>query len=133
MQNYKRLEKWHILSFDYLLPEDVLAKYFKSDNIKVEITGKNNTFEVFKVSFFGGLKHATLLEKCFSYLAYRQGKRRDSSVTIVTGYGTDGLGIPGRGKRLFSSPQRPDRLWDPSSLLSKGYLGFYHRGKEERV
>jgi hypothetical protein len=31
--------------------------------------------------------------------------------------------IPGRGKRFFSSPQRPDRLWDPPSLLSNGYRG----------
>jgi hypothetical protein len=78
---------------DYLLHEDVLAKYFKSDNIKAQITGKNNAFEIFKFSFIGDLKQATLREKCYSYLTYRQEKSRDSSVTIVTGYGMGGLGI----------------------------------------
>jgi hypothetical protein len=29
--------------------------------------------------------------------------------------------IPGR--RLFSSPQRPERFWDPPSLLSSAYMG----------
>jgi len=27
---------------------------------------------------------------------------------------------PGRGKRLFSSPNRSDRLWGPPSLLCSG-------------
>jgi hypothetical protein len=31
---------------------------------------------------------------------------------------------PGLGKRFFSSPQCPDMLWGPPSLLSKGYGGF---------
>jgi hypothetical protein len=35
----------------------------------------------------------------------------DSAVGIVTGYGLDSLGlIPGRSKRFFSAPQRPDWL-----------------------
>jgi hypothetical protein len=29
--------------------------------------------------------------------------------------------IPGKGKSLFSSPKRRDRLWGPPSLLSNGY------------
>jgi hypothetical protein len=29
--------------------------------------------------------------------------------------------IPGRGKRFFSSPQRPDRVWSPPNILSNGY------------
>jgi len=29
--------------------------------------------------------------------------------------------IPGRGKRFFSSPTRPDWLWGPPSLLFNGY------------
>jgi hypothetical protein len=29
--------------------------------------------------------------------------------------------IPGRGREFFSSPPRPDRLWDPPSLLANGY------------
>jgi hypothetical protein len=32
--------------------------------------------------------------------------------------------ILNKGK-VFSSPQRPDRLWDPPSLLSNGYLGLF--------
>jgi hypothetical protein len=36
----------------------------------------------------------------------------------------DGLGsIPGRGKRFFSTPQRPDRFWGPPSLFSNGCPG----------
>jgi hypothetical protein len=30
---------------------------------------------------------------------------------------------PGRGRRLFSTPQRTDGLWDPFNLLSNGYRG----------
>jgi hypothetical protein len=65
VQNYKILAKWHILSFDYLRHEDVLAKYFQSDNIKAKVTGKNNIFEVFNISFFGNLKHLTPLKERF--------------------------------------------------------------------
>jgi hypothetical protein len=35
---------------------------------------------------------------------------------------SDGLGsVPGRDKRFLSSPQRPDRLWGPPTLLSNEY------------
>jgi hypothetical protein len=48
-------------------------------------------------------------------------RSRDSSVGIPTGYGLDGWGsLPGRGKRFFSTPQSPDRLWGPPSLLPSG-------------
>jgi hypothetical protein len=44
-------------------------------------------------------------------------------------YGLDGRdSIPGRDKRFVSTPQRPDRLWGPPSLLSNGYWGLIHRG-----
>jgi hypothetical protein len=48
-----------------------------------------------------------------SYLSiYLFIESQDSSVVIVTGYGQHGRGpIPGRGKKIFSSPQREDRLW----------------------
>jgi hypothetical protein len=35
----------------------------------------------------------------------------------------DRSSISGRGKRIFSTPQRPHRLWGPPSLLSNGYRG----------
>jgi hypothetical protein len=41
----------------------------------------------------------------------------------------DGWGsIPGRGKRFFSSPQNPDRLWSPHSLLSSAVRRPGHEG-----
>jgi hypothetical protein len=43
-----------------------------------------------------------------------------------TGYGIDYRGVGVRvpvGSRIFTSSQRLDRLWNPSSLLSKGYWG----------
>jgi hypothetical protein len=46
----------------------------------------------------------------------------DNSVGIATGYRLDDRSsILERGKILFSSLQRPDRLWGPPSLLSNGY------------
>jgi hypothetical protein len=42
-------------------------------------------------------------------------KSRDSSVNIATGYRLDGVGL------ISDSPQCPDLLWDPPSLLSNGY------------
>jgi hypothetical protein len=51
---------------------------------------------------------------------------QDSSVSIATGYGLDGQGsIPGRGKKFFSTLQRPDWLWCPPSLLLSGYQGLF--------
>jgi hypothetical protein len=55
--------------------------------------------------------------------------RRDSSVSIATRYGLDGLGsIIGKENIFASTPQRPDRLWGPSSLLSIGYRGHFPGG-----
>jgi hypothetical protein len=61
------------------------------------------------------------------------GQSRDSSVSIVTGYGLDGQhSIPGRGKRFFSSTQCPDRLWVQPNLLSNRYRLMFRRGKSGR-
>jgi hypothetical protein len=60
---------------------------------------------------------------CFVWMWNRG---RDRSVGITTGYGLDGRGsISGRVKRFFSTPQRPDRLWGPSSLLSNRNRGLF--------
>jgi hypothetical protein len=55
----------------------------------------------------------------------------DSAVCIATGYRLDDQGVRVRvpaGAKIFSSPQRPDRLWGPPSLLSNGYRELLHRG-----
>jgi hypothetical protein len=45
-------------------------------------------------------------------------------VDIVTGYGLEiRASIPGSGKMWNSILQRPDRHWDPASLLTKEYPG----------
>jgi hypothetical protein len=48
---------------------------------------------------------------------------------MVSDYGLDDRGsIPDRGRRFFLYPLRPDRLWDPPSLLYNGYRGSFSRG-----
>jgi hypothetical protein len=55
--------------------------------------------------------------------------RRYGLVDVETDYGLDGRGsVPGRGRIFFSSPQIPNRLWDPSSLLFNGYRNLLPRG-----
>jgi hypothetical protein len=46
-------------------------------------------------------------------------RNQDGSVGIVTGYWSGGRGsILCTDKRFFSTPQRPDRLWSPPTLVS---------------
>jgi hypothetical protein len=55
----------------------------------------------------------------------------DSSVGIATGYGLDDRGVGVRvavRSRIFSSPRRPDRLWDPPKLLPNGHRGPIPQG-----
>jgi hypothetical protein len=53
------------------------------------------------------------------------------NVGIATRYGLDDREVRLRvsvGSRIFPSPRRPDRLWDPPNLLSNGYRGPFPRG-----
>jgi hypothetical protein len=54
---------------------------------------------------------------------------QDSSVDIVTRLQAKQTGgwIPNKGKRSFSSPNRPDWIWGPPSLLCNGYWGSSRR------
>jgi hypothetical protein len=52
-----------------------------------------------------------------------------SPVGILTGYGLECRGsILRRGKRFFSTPQRPNRLWSISSLLTQWIPGAVSLG-----
>jgi hypothetical protein len=97
----------------------VLTFKFIQENAKISPPLGNDRFPPGPSQFFIHLSLCTVLK-------YRI---QDSSVGIEAGYGLDGRGsIPGRDKRPSSTPQRPDRLWGPPSLLSNGYRELFPRG-----
>jgi hypothetical protein len=54
---------------------------------------------------------------------YRFIEGQDNSINITKGYGLYGRSlILGSGKRFFSTPQRPDWLWNPSLQWVPGAL-----------
>jgi hypothetical protein len=59
----------------------------------------------------------------FNKYQFPMDRSRGSSVGIATGDGLDdrgfGVRVPVRS-RIFSWPNRPDRLWGPPNLLSSG-------------
>jgi hypothetical protein len=66
------------------------------------------------------------------YVTYSPSCRsQDSVVGIAISYGLDdrevGVRVPVE-LRIFSSPDRPDRLWGPLNLLSNGYSWLFPRG-----
>jgi hypothetical protein len=58
-------------------------------------------------------------------ISFKGEEGRDSSVGIATGYGLDGPGLIPGSVKYFSSPDRPDRLWDPPSLLSNECMDLF--------
>jgi hypothetical protein len=55
------------------------------------------------------------------------------SVSTATDYGPEGRGsIPGRGKRIFSSSQRPERFCGSPGLLQNEYWGLVPWGYSGR-
>jgi len=58
----------------------------------------------------------------------RQGRRMtEMGVCDLTQLG-DRSSIPGKGREFFSSLPRPDRLWEPSNLLSNWNRWLFRRG-----
>jgi hypothetical protein len=86
--------------------------------------------------FESGLVEALSLETvardtCKNYATFNRYSPIFSSVGIATGYGLDDRGVGFRvpvGSRIFSSPNSPDRLWGPPSLLYNGYERLFPLG-----
>jgi hypothetical protein len=92
---------------------------YSAPQVKLNCTGCVNTVGlVFKL---GGEPFVTVSsEHCASLGS------RDSSVGMATGYGLNGwVQFLTWATDFFSTPQRPDGLWDSPRLLSNGYRGSF--------
>jgi len=60
----------------------------------------------------------------YYYYYYYYHHHRHNYRWTKAGCSTNRLSIPGSGKRLFYSPEGPDLLWGPPSLLLSEFLGL---------
>jgi hypothetical protein len=83
-------------------------------------------------------KYTKVVRACFYSMnqrflkerSYDYNKRRDSSVSIVTGYRLDDRGvIVPIGTIILISLRRPNRFWGPPNLLYSRYLGSLPGGE----
>jgi hypothetical protein len=104
---------------------EVLTQLLESQDVLFRvITQEGNHFQIYLLPLLSlrvpQLSPYDLSEQSHNY------KGRDSAVGIETDYGLDDRGSnPGESKECFSSTLCPDRPWDPPSLLSNGYRGFF--------
>jgi hypothetical protein len=96
--------------------------YFKRENQALGNVNIPDSRPIFSANFLGTVALSVYLIKHLTMITWSRG----SSNGIATG-STAGVQIPARAN-FFSSPQRPDRLWGPPSVLSNGYGGHFPRG-----
>jgi hypothetical protein len=66
-----------------------------------------------------------------SFCTIFKSRSQNSVVGIATSYSLDDREVRVRvpvGSRIYSSPNRPDRIWGPPNFLSNGYQGLFPRG-----
>jgi hypothetical protein len=88
-----------------------------------------DTTEIF--SIYSIRVYFSLVEFCFfPFICNYEGfyRSQDNAVGTATGYGLDDRGARVRvsvGSRISPTPQHPDQLWGPHSLLCNGYQALF--------